>query len=129
MFRINDADKSIHATRGDILFFSVGAMQGEDVYMFQPDEEVRFTVYGKKDANTVYLQKDFKVYEESNLVDITLTKEETRFGDVISKPTDYWYEVELNPDTAPQTLIGYDEDGPKVLTLYPEGREIEPDET
>lgn len=129
MFKINNEDKSIHATRGDVLFFSVGAMQGEEVYMFQPGELVRFKVYGKKDANNVLLQKDFHVYEEQNLVDVTLTREDTRFGDLISKPTDYWYEVELNPETTPQTLIGYDEDGAKVLTLYPEGRDKEPDET
>lgn len=34
---------------------------------------------------------------------------------------DYWYEVELNPETEAQTIIGYDEDGPKIFRLYPEG--------
>ena len=127
MFNINE-DKSIHATRGDIVFFSVGAMQGEEVYMFQPGEVVRFKVYGKKDANNVVLQKDFPVYEEINMVDITLTEQDTRIGEVISKPVDYWYEIELNPFDIPQTLIGYDDDGAKVFKLFPEGRDLEDEE-
>ena len=127
MFNINE-DKSIYATRGDIVFFSVGAMQGEEVYMFQPGEVVRFKVFGKKDANNVVLQKDFPVYEEINMVDITLTEQETRIGEVISKPTDYWYEIELNPFDIPQTIIGYDDDGPKVFRLFPEGRDLEDEE-
>lgn len=129
MFTINNEDKTITATRGDICFFSVGAMQDGEVYMFQPGEVVRFKVYGKKDANTVVLQKDFPVYEESNLVDITLTEQETRIGEVISKPTDYWYEIELNPDEAPQTIIGYDDDGAKVFKLFPEGRDFEDEDS
>lgn len=47
--------------------------------------------------------------------------DETKIGEYISKPKEYWYEIELNPETYPQTIIGYDEDGPKVLILYPEG--------
>lgn len=129
MFTINNEDKTITATRGDICFFSVGAMQDGEVYMFQPGEVVRFKVYGKKDANTVVLQKDFPVYDETNLVDITLTERDTRFGGVISKPTDYWYEIELNPDDAPQTIIGYDDDGAKVFKLFPEGKDLEGEES
>ena len=128
MFTTNNEDKTITATRGDICFFSVGAMQNGEVYMFQPGEVVRFKVYGKKDANSVLLQKDFPVYDETNLVDITLTEHDTRIGGVISKPTDYWYEIELNPFTAPQTLIGYDDDGAKVFKLFPEGRDLEDEE-
>lgn len=128
MFTVNNEDKTITATRGDICFFSVGAMQDGEVYMFQPGEVVRFKVYGKKDANTVVLQKDFPVYDETNLVDITLTEQETRIGEVISKPTDYWYEIELNPFDTPQTIIGYDDDGAKVFKLFPEGRDLEDEE-
>ena len=46
--------------------------------------------------------------------------------DVISKPKDYWYEVVLNDDSYPQTIIGYDADGPKLFRLYPEGADIPP---
>jgi hypothetical protein len=80
-------------------------------------------VFEKKACNCVVLTQDFRVTEATDKVDITLTSEDTTIGDTISKPVDYWYEVELNPMTAPQTIIGYDEDGPKVFKLFPEGGE------
>lgn len=123
MFTIND-DNSIYATRGDIVFFSVTAEDDGVPYHFQVGDVVRIKVYGKKDAETVVLQKDFPVAEVAEKVQIYLTGEDTKIGEVISKPKDYWYEVELNPDDAPQTIIGYDEDGAKVFKLFPEGDDI-----
>jgi hypothetical protein len=120
MFVVND-DLSIYATRGDIVAFYVSADDEGKAYMFQPGDVVRFMVYGKKDAETVFLQADFPVFEESDKVAIALGEQDTKIGDPISKPTDYWYEVVLNPDTRPQTIIGYDENGAKVFRLYPEG--------
>ena len=58
---------------------------------------------------------------EEDSVRIRLRREDTKIGDIIHKPVKYWYEVELNPDTEPQTIVGYDDDGPKIFTLYPEG--------
>lgn len=120
MFTIND-DMSIYATRGDVVFFSVTADEEGANHVFQPGDVVRFTVYGRKDAENVVLQKDFPIFEATEVVPIYLGEIDTRFGDVISKPTDYWYEVELNPGNDPQTIIGYDEDGAKIFRLYPEG--------
>ena len=120
MFTMND-DNSIHATRGDIVFFSVSAEDDGKPYKFQAGDVVRFKVYGKKDAENVVLQKDFPVLEVTENVEILLTEEDTKIGEVISKPKDYWYEVELNPGDNPQTIIGYDEDGAKVFKLFPEG--------
>lgn len=126
MFVLND-DLSIYATRGDIVFFSVSAEDDGYLYKFQPGDIVRMKIFGKKDAGSVVLQRDFPVTEVCEKVFIYLEGEDTKFGDVISKPTDYWYEVELNPDTDPQTIIGYDEDGPRVFKLFPEGADIEDD--
>ena len=123
MFTIND-DLSIYATRGDIVFFAVSADEDGKPYKFQPGDVVRFKLFGKKDAETVLLQRDFPVSEECETVDIFLTKADTKIGDVISKHKDYWYEVVLNDDTLPQTIIGYDEDGAKVFRLFPEGDDI-----
>lgn len=123
MFVIND-DLSIYLTRGDAAVFSVGAYIGETEYTFQPEDVVRFKVFAKKDCEDVVLKKDFNVTEATNRVVISLDSDETKFGDVISKPTDYWYEVELNPDGYAQTIIGYDEDGAKIFKLYPEGGAI-----
>jgi hypothetical protein len=123
MFTLND-DKSIYATRGDIVFFSVTAEDDGKPYKFQAGDVVRIKVYGKKDAENVVLQKDFAVTDITEKVEIFLTKEDTKIGEVISKPTDYWYEVVLNDDTDPQTIIGYDEDGAKVFKLFPEGDDV-----
>lgn len=122
MFVIND-DLSIYCTRGDAVVFSVGANVGETAYTFKVGDVVRFKVFGKKDCADVVLQKDVTVATETGEVEIALDGDETDFGEVISKPTDYWYEVELNPETHPQTIIGYDENGAKVFRLFPEGGE------
>lgn len=124
MFTVNE-DLSIYVTRGDTVYLSVTAANpetGED-HLFKAGDVVRFKVYGKKDAENVVLQKDIPITADTNTVDIVL--EDTKIGEVISKPKDYWYEVELNPFTNPTTIIGYDEDGAKVFKLFPEGDDIE----
>ena len=123
MFVINE-DNSIYVTRGDVVFFSVTAEDNGKLYTFQPGDVVRIKVYGRKDAESVVLQKDFAIFTATESADIYLSEADTKFGDVISKPTDYWYEIELNPYTEPQTIIGYDEDGAKVFKLFPEGDDI-----
>ena len=119
MFKINE-DMTIECTRGDAAVFSVGANIEGVAYTFKEGNVVRFSVFGRKDCSEVVLQKDVTVNEETELVEIELSGEDTKFGGVISKPADYWYEVELNPETYPQTIIGYDQDGAKVFKLYPE---------
>lgn len=125
MFALNE-DMSIYVTRGDIVYISVEAIDKNtgEAYTFHAGDVVRFKVYGKKDAENVVLQKDFPIIADSRKVDIALTEQDTKIGDVINKPTDYWYEVELNPYDNPQTIIGYDEDGAKVFRLFPEGDDI-----
>lgn len=121
MFKINQ-DKSIYLTRGDIANILVSAKTSDGkLHTFQNGDVVRFKVFKRRDCGCVEIQKDTVVEEEATGVTIYLSKEDTKIGDVISKPTNYWYEVELNPDTEPQTIIGYDEEGEKLFVLYPEG--------
>lgn len=121
MFKINE-DKSIYLTRGDIANISVTATMPDGTpYTFKKGDIVRFKVFKRRDCGCVELQKDVEAVEGATEVNIMLSGNDTKIGDVISKPTNYWYEVELNPDTNPQTIIGYDEDGEKVFRLYPEG--------
>ena len=110
MFLINE-DMSIYVTRGDAVFFTVSAEENGENYVFQIGDVLRVKVTDKKDCDKVALQKDFVVTEVTENVDIILTGQDTKIGDVISKPKDYWYEIELNPFTNPQTIIGYDDDG------------------
>ena len=67
------------------------------------------------------INKEITVVGEQMYVNIPLTSEDTKIGDYINDKTKYWWEVELNGE---QTLIGYDEDGPKIFMLYPEGMVI-----
>ena len=123
MFKL-DEDKTIYVTRGDIAFFSVSAETDGELYKFQKGEVVRIKVMDKKNCSNVYFQKDFAITEECEKVDIFLSEEDTKFGELINKAKDYWYEIELNPYTNPQTIIGYDEDGAKIFKLFPEGRDL-----
>ena len=120
MFKI-DSDKTIHITRGDIGSISIGAkLEGSD-YEFQEGDIVRFKVFKSKDCSCIEIQKDVEVEATGTGINISLQSDETKIGEVISKPIDYWYEIEVNPDTAPQTIVGYDEEGAKIFRLYPEG--------
>lgn len=125
MFKINE-DKSIYLTRGDIANISVSANTSDGTpYTFKEGDIVRFKVFKRRDCGCVELQKDTEVTQETQEVNVFLSGSETKIGELISKPANYWYEVELNPDTAPQTIIGYDEDGEKVFRLYPEGSDLQ----
>ena len=124
MFKVND-DLSIYANRGDIVIFGVDAEDDGKPYKFQPGDILRVTIYGKKDAEDVVLQKDFPVNEVCETVSIYLTGEDTTIGDVISKHKDYWYDIKLNPDTAQQTIVGYFEEGAVLFRLFPEGADLD----
>lgn len=126
MFVVNE-DNSIYATRGDIVFFSVSAEDKvtNEKYTFTAGDLVRMKIYGKKDAANVVLQKDFPVTEDTTEVEIFLADEDTKIGEVISKPKDYWYDIELNPLSNPQTIVGYTDDGAAVFKLFPEGADVE----
>jgi hypothetical protein len=130
MFVVND-DLSIYATRGDIVCLNVSAtddLTGE-AYEFQPGDIVRMKIFAKKNAEDVVMQKDFPVVSPVAAVSIMLTEADTKFGGIISKPTDYWYEIELNPYSNPQTIVGYDEDGAKIFKLFPEGKDLKDEPT
>jgi phosphoribosyl-ATP pyrophosphohydrolase len=120
MITVNNEDKSIYVTRGDVGAITLVASFADEDYTFKPEDVVRMKVFEKKNCENVV--KEFyadKLTEESAEVIIRL--DDTKIGEVISKPTDYWYEIELNPDTNPQTVIGYDNEGAKIFRLFPEG--------
>ena len=122
-----DDEKNIQITRGDILKLRIKAQNkdGSD-YIFQPGDIVRFKVMEKANVANIVIQKDFAVIKEFVSVNVDLTGQDTKIGELINKPVDYWYEVELNPDTNPQTIIGYTKnDKAKIFTLLPEGGLIE----
>lgn len=115
-------DNTIHLTRGNIFEkpFSIEADNGEP-YLFSANDVVRMRIMTVNKPDEIHLQKDFKVDTPGDTIWITLTGDETKIGELISKPTDYWYEMELNPDSRPETVVCFDQKGPKILKLYPEG--------
>lgn len=123
MFVIN-SDKSIHITRGDIGVIEVGAKDGKSNHAFSNGDIIRLSVSEKNNYDNVVLRKEVVAEEGVETVDIPLLSSDTKIGESINKPVDYWYEIELNPDTAPQTLVGHDDKGAKVFRLYPESGDI-----
>ena len=121
MFTI-DEENTISITRGDvgIIEVRVDNLSGGQ-YIFNPGDVVRLKVFTKKRHDNIVINKEVTVSEETDVVDIVLESNDTKIGSITNKPVDYWYEVELNPDTNPQTVVGYDTDGAKIFRLYPEG--------
>lgn len=122
MFKIQG--HTISLTRGDrcTITLKVSSKQDSDDYIFKPGDIVSFAVYNKKGLNNEpLLKKEIAVVAETNIVDISLDSSDTKIGEMSNKPIEYWYEIQLNYI---QTIIGYDETGPKVLMLYPEGDDI-----
>lgn len=123
MFVVHD-DMTICATRGDVVYFPVEKKVGDAKYLFQAGDIVRIKICEKKNYSKVFLLKDFVVEESTTSVNIFLSKWEMKFGPIIHKATDYWYEVELNPDTYPDTFIGHNENGPAIFKLFPEAKDV-----
>ena len=87
--------------------------------VFKVGDTVSFAVYGQKKLNQPpLLYKIIEINNDSNVVDIPLTSDDTKIGEMVNKPIKYWYEIELNDKI---TLVGYDNNGPKIFVLYPEG--------
>ena len=124
MFKVNE-DGSIYVTRGDSGLIPVTAKnQDGSPYTFAVGDIVRFMVCRKKNCGDVVLTKEVEIKDDPKAeVQVYLEADKTKIGKVISKPTDYWYEVELVSNGSTQTIIGYDEDGAKIFRLFPEAVE------
>ena len=116
-------DKVISINRGDKdQSFDFSIMADNETYTFKVGDVIKFGIYNKKalEKEAVIL-KEIIVDEETDKITIGLTQEETTIGDIVNKPIDFWYEIQLNENT----IIGYDEEGAKIFRLYPEGSDIE----
>lgn len=128
MFKIDAKTKEIHLTRGDKATLGVTATveyEAEDgtiqlePYIFQKGDVVSFAVHEKKGLNKPPLVvKSTTVEEETEEVNICLGCNDTALGERLNKEKELWYQIRLNEE---QTLVGFDEEGEKILMLYPEG--------
>ena len=115
---------TIKLNRGDVLNFTLTlATSSGDPYTFQDGDKVVFSVYNKnKLSENAVLLKEIVVSGEQQSIEINCTKEDTKIGDLTNKPVEYWYEIELNNE---YTIIGYDDEGAKLLMLFPEGSKVQ----
>ena len=112
-------ESTIHVTRGDEgkIQFSCKDENGND-YEFSGGQKVILKVFNRKNYSDVILKKEVLIDEVCTSVTIPLNSEDTTIGDYINKPIKYNYEISID-DT--NTVIGYDDAGPKEFILYPEG--------
>ena len=105
MFKIKS--NTIYCTRGDKGNVPITLPTSEDkteLYTFKVGDKVRIGVYeeDKLDGCAVIL-KEVEVEEPTTVVKIPLTSSDTKIGEIINEPVDYWYEVILNDE---ETIIG-----------------------
>lgn len=112
MFKI-DSDNNIYLNRGDQISIKLVSDK-----LFEIGDVLKFSVVKEGNYGIVAFQKEFIVDEESDEYTITLFSQDTKIGNIIKDgEVTYWYEIELN---GRDTLIGYDDKGPKLFVLYPE---------
>ena len=122
MFIIDEDGTTLKVTRGQSDSITFGALTPEgEPYTFVAGDVVRLNVAKEGKENMVVMSVDTIVEEDTEEVTISITSFDSKIGTVINKPTDYWYDIELNPDSSiAQMLLGYDDEGPKIFKLYPE---------
>lgn len=112
-FEFDKKNKTIFSNRGDRGTIKLINTNGS----FKVGDKIKFSIIDKDNYNNVIFQKIFTVIEEKPEFYLTLTSDDTRIGDIISKQVVYNYEIEYNDDT---TLIGYDRSKGKKFILFPE---------
>ena len=115
---------TIKINRGDVLNLSLTLSNSDGTpYTFKEGDTIVFSVYNKNKMNDdAVLLKQIVVNGEQSSVEILCTKEDTKIGELINKPVEYWYEIELNGE---HTVLGYDDEGAKILMLFPEGSKVQ----
>lgn len=124
-------DTTLHMTRGDTttgefnrLAFYVPIYNGieEEKYKFQPDDKITFIVvekkgYTKKEIlKKEYTPRELGYIEETEVLEIPLTEEETLKFPLKNKKTPYWYSIKVKGIS---TVLGSDLDGNKIFNVYP----------
>lgn len=111
MYRISS--NVVKISKGDAATFDLTIGN----YTFLPEDVVKLSVFEKGSSfDDALLTLTAQIDEEANRAVFTVVETDTQFAEDVNKPTTYWYEVKLNGD---QTVIGYDDNGPKEFIIYP----------
>ena len=127
MIKYDSFTKQIQINRGDSTTLKISAKDSNgDSYTFKVGEKVKLAITERKNEDNVVFSKTITVDTEDTYVNIPITSEDTKIGEIINKPTTYWYEISvLTLNNEIQTIIGYDEDGAKEFVLNPEAGDIQ----
>lgn len=124
LFKLNSGGESmgdyhLKINRGNTLRFDYSIMGGDTPYVFEKDDTIVFSVYEAFGLEQdPVLTEEFKPIEGSTEITIEIPKDKMKFAPMSSMETDYWYEITLNEET----VLGFDENGAKIITIYPEGK-------
>ena len=115
---------TIKLNRGDTLNINLTIKKEDGTdYSFEEGDKITFSLYNKGKLNEkAVLLKEVQATPETTSINIYCNNEETKIGELINKPIDYWYEIEINNE---YTILGYDDEGAKLLKLFPEGSKIQ----
>lgn len=128
---------TIHLTRGDETGKSYNRLafnfpiynfktEQEELYEFQLTDKISFICFEKKGyTKEEVLRKEYTLEEigytePTTTVEIPLTAEDTKKFPLTNKGQTFWYDIVLNDTT---TILGYDDEGAKIIKVYPEGEE------
>lgn len=127
MIKYDSFTKQLQINRGDSTTLKINAKDSTgEQYQFKVGEKVKFSITERKNEENVIFSKTITVAEQGYNVDIPLSSEDTKIGDIINKPVIYWYEISvLTLNNEIQTIIGYDDDGAKEFVLNPEAGDVE----
>lgn len=127
MIKYDSFTKQLQINRGDSTTLKINAKDSAgEQYQFKVGEKVKLSIAERKNEENVIFSKTITVAEQGYNVDIPLSSEDTKIGDIINKPVIYWYEISvLTLNNEIQTIIGYDDEGAKEFVLNPEAGDVE----
>ena len=127
MIKYDSFTKQLQINRGDSTTLKINAKDSAgEQYQFKVGEKVKLSIAERKNEENVIFSKTITVAEQGYNVDIPLSSEDTKIGDIINKPVIYWYEISvLTLNNEIQTIIGYDDDGAKEFVLNPEAGDVQ----
>ncbi len=137
MIAITEDNQNIEITRGDatqkdynILAFkfpiyNVETQQEED-YEFKPTDKITFVCFDKKGytkeeiLRKSYLVSDLGYTQNTTIVELPLTSEDTKKFPLLNKGKTYWFDLVLNDEV---TILGMDSEGARTIKVFPESGE------
>ena len=120
MFKI--VNNTFHVTRGDS---GVITVKFKDGLTLPEGSDVTFGVYRKNELDTEPVLWALQTIS-SNKTSVRLIIDSSDTFNMENPENgreEYWYELKIGPDN---TVLGYDETGPKIFYLYPSGKIFEP---